>query len=113
MTTRDLIDPVLRFDLIGVDAFVELDVVTHGGHTFSLPLLPPQSPIGLSIPGGPSFGVTFQVDLIFDIEASIDVHGGFFLKLPDDAFFEASLTDGTLTNLGLYVLIRGEGRLTY
>ena len=94
----------MRFDVSGASAFIELDVVASEGHTFALPLfrLPP-SPLGFSIPGGPSVGLTFQVDLIFDVEASVDLHGGFFLQLPDDAFFEASLK-GTVTHLNLCVL---------
>ena len=102
MTDDQVVNPTLRFDLAGVQAFIELDVVASGGHTFELPLfrLPP-SPLGIDIPGGPKLGLTFEINLIFNFQASIDLSGGFFFKLPDNAFFEASLLDGTLSDINL------------
>lgn len=95
-------NPTLRFDLKGVEAFVELDVVANGDSSFTLPLfqLPPGL-LGFSIPSGPSLGLTFQIDLVFNLAANLDVHGGFFVQLPEDAFFEASILDGALTNVSL------------
>ena len=99
---EDFVKPSLRFDLRDISAFMELDVAASGAHTFSLPLFrSPPSPLGFSIPRGPSLGLTFQIDLIFTFSAEIDLNGGFFLQLPDDAFFEANLIDGALGDLGL------------
>jgi hypothetical protein len=97
----DIVNPTLRFDLRGVSAFMEIDLVANGGHTFTLPLFrSPPSPLGFSIPGGPSLGLNFQLDLIFSFAATIDLTGGFFFQMPQDSFFEASLVNGALGDLG-------------
>lgn len=102
LTDDEITNPTLRFDLKGVEAYVELDVVANGDSSFSLPLfqLPPGL-LGFAIPSGPSIGLTFQVELVFNVAANLDVHGGFFVQLPEDAFFEASIMDGALTNVSL------------
>ena len=99
-----LLNPSLRFDLSGVEAFIELDVVLKTQTTFSLTLL--RNPPGVlnfdtGIPGGPRAGVFFTLELIISASAAVDLNGGFFFKLPDTAFFEASLKDGVLTDLNL------------
>jgi len=86
----------------GVSAFILLDVKANGGHTFDLPLFrTPPNPLGIDIPGGPKLGLVFEVDLIFNFAASLDLQGGFFFKLPDTAFFEATLLNGTISNIDL------------
>ena len=97
-----VINPILRFDMRGVSAFILLDVKANGGHTFDLPLFrTPPNPLGIDIPGGPKLGLVFEVDLIFNFAASLDLQGGFFFKLPDTAFFEATLLNGTISNIDL------------
>lgn len=106
LTDDTVVNPTLRFDLKGVSAFVELDVVANGDASFNIPLFRiPPGPLGFSIPNGPSLGLTFQIDLVFNVAANLDLSGGFFVQLPDDAFFEASLLDGALTNVSLWVII--------
>jgi hypothetical protein len=103
-----LLNPVMRFDLRGVEIFINLDVIIKGEFSFKLTLfeLPPGT-FNFAIPGldeeGPRAGLFFGIDLIFTVSANVDLNGGFFVKLPDTAFFQASLTDGTLTDLSLLV----------
>ncbi|KAJ9150233.1 hypothetical protein NKR23_g3638 [Pleurostoma richardsiae] len=99
LTDEEIFNPTLRFDLKGLQAFVELDVVTDGATTLTVPLFrSPPSPLGIDIPNGPKLGLTFEVNLIFAVAAMIDLHGGFFLDLPD-GFFEADIINGTLSDL--------------
>jgi hypothetical protein len=96
----------MRFDLSGVEAFVNIDILISGSNSFTVPLFrQPPSPLGIQLPpiGPPAFslGLIFNIDLVFTVSGSIDVSGGFFIKLPEDAFFEASLFEGALTNVNL------------
>ncbi|KAK3375381.1 hypothetical protein B0H63DRAFT_277765 [Podospora didyma] len=54
------------------------------------------SPLGLGFPGL-SVGVVFYVDLVFSLSSAIDLEGGFYVKVADGAFMEASIFGGEIT----------------
>jgi hypothetical protein len=98
------LNPVLRFDLKGVEVFAELDIILKKEFTFKVTLFEiPPGTLNFAIPGldAPRAGVFFFIDLIFTVSAAVDLNGGFFFKLPDTSFFQASLKDGALTDLSL------------
>ncbi len=97
ITDELIIDPVVRLDFTGVEAYVSLAVDVSAGATYAVNLFTSDSPIGLGFPGL-SIGVVFYVDLVFSLTEEIELEGGFYVKLADDAFLEASVFGGAITD---------------
>jgi len=96
LTDEAIIDPTVRLEFTGVEAYVDLRVAMSVGATYSLNLFTSESPIGLGFPGL-SVGVVFYVDLVFSLTDAIDLEGGFYVKVADNAFLEASVFGGDIT----------------
>lgn len=95
LTTENIVKPVVRFEFKGVEATANMDVVASGTLAFTLNLFTSQTPLGISVPGL-KLGLLFSVDLAFSLSDSVDLAGGFHMKLPDDAFFELDVFDGDI-----------------
>ncbi|KAL5612993.1 hypothetical protein BROUX41_003930 [Berkeleyomyces rouxiae] len=95
LSNENLINPVLRMDFVGVKAWIELGLIVTGGKTFTLNLYTSQSPIGIGFPGL-NVGVLLFVDLVLDVDAEIDITGGFYVELANNSFIEAALLKGEL-----------------
>lgn len=92
---EDLINPTFRVDLRGFSTFVNLDVLVSGSRTFEVTLI--KSPPGFlnaAIPGVGSIGLILSLNLVVDLSATLDINGGFFVELPEDAFIETSIFGG-------------------
>jgi len=76
---------------------VDIEVAMSAGATYAVNLFASNSPIGLGFPGL-SVGVVFYVDLVFSLTDQIDLEGGFYVKLADDAYLEASVFGGDITD---------------
>ncbi|KAK9783547.1 hypothetical protein SCAR479_00106 [Seiridium cardinale] len=94
---EDLFHPTVRLEFNQVEAYVFLGVETSASGTYSINLFASQSPIGLGFPGL-SVGVVFYVDLVFSLSAEIDLTGGFYVKLADDAYLETDIFGGDITD---------------
>jgi hypothetical protein len=94
---EDLFHPTVRLEFNEVEAYAFLGVETSTSGTFSINLFSSQSPIGLGFPGL-SVGVVFYVDLIFGLSEEIDLTGGFYVKLQNDAYLEADIFGGDITD---------------
>ncbi|KAK3938511.1 hypothetical protein QBC46DRAFT_390074 [Diplogelasinospora grovesii] len=97
LTDEDIIDPTVRLDFTGVEAYADLEVDISTGATYAVNLFTSDSPLSLGFPGL-SVGVVFYVDLVFSLTEEIDLEGGFYVKLADDAFLEASVFGGDIVN---------------
>jgi hypothetical protein len=96
LTDEDIIDPAVRLDFSGVEAYVDIELSMSAGATYSINLFTTNSPIGLGFPGL-SVGVVFYVDLVFSLSEMIDLEGGFYLQVADGSFLEASVFGGDIT----------------
>ncbi|KAK9421148.1 hypothetical protein SUNI508_05996 [Seiridium unicorne] len=94
---EDLFHPTVKLEFNQVEAYVFLGVETSTSGTYSINLFASQSPIGLGFPGL-SVGVVFYVDLVFSLSAEIDLTGGFYVKLADDAYLETDIFGGDITD---------------
>lgn len=94
---EDLFHPTVKLEFHEVEAYAFLGVETSGSGTFSINLFSSQSPIGLAFPGL-SVGVVFFVDLVFGLTDEIDLTGGFYVKLADDAYLEADIFGGDIVD---------------
>lgn len=97
----DILDPSFRIDLRGMSAFVDLDISATGAATFAIPLLPSPAKFLTSLVRGVEADLGFTIDLVFDVQAGLEIRGGFAVAFPDDVFFEAGLFDGAMGNLNL------------
>ncbi|KAL1891471.1 hypothetical protein Cpir12675_004948 [Ceratocystis pirilliformis] len=95
LTNEDVIHPVLRIDFTSVKAWIEVGLIVSGGKAFSLNLYSSQTPVGIGVPGL-NIGVLLFVDLVIDIDAEIDMTGGFFVELAENSYIEAALLKGQL-----------------
>ncbi|KAL2886221.1 hypothetical protein HOO65_060051 [Ceratocystis lukuohia] len=95
LTNEDVINPVLRIDFTSVKAWIEVGLIVSGGKAFSLNLYSSQTPIGIGVPGL-NIGVLLFVDLVIDVDAEIDMTGGFFVELAENSYIEAALLKGQL-----------------
>ncbi|EOO02257.1 hypothetical protein UCRPA7_2274 [Phaeoacremonium minimum UCRPA7] len=97
LTDKEIINPKVRLSFEGVEAYVDLRIAMSAGATYVVNLFTSNSPIGLGFPGL-SVGVVFYVDLVFALTEEIDLEAGFYVKLADDAFLEASVFGGDITD---------------
>jgi hypothetical protein len=94
---EDLIHPTVRLEFTDVEAYAFLGVETSTSQTFSINLFTSNSPIGIGFPGL-SVGVVFFVELVFSLTEEIDLTGGFSVKLANDAYLEADIFGGDVTD---------------
>jgi len=97
LKNEDVINPVMRLDFNGVEAFVDLGVKAAGGATYAVNLFSSQDPSGLGIPGL-SLGLMFHLDLVFSLSSDIDLTGGFYVNLADGSFLETEVFTGDVTD---------------
>ncbi|KAH8910316.1 hypothetical protein BR93DRAFT_957275 [Coniochaeta sp. PMI_546] len=97
LTDEDIINPTVRLEFSGVEAYVDMEVAMSAGASYAVNLFASTSPIGLGFPGL-SVGVVFYVDLVFSLTEQIDLQGGFYVKLADSAYLEASVFGGDITD---------------
>lgn len=97
LTTEDIVKPVVRLEFRGVEAYVDMEVAMSAGATYAVELFASNSPVGLGLPGL-SLGLVFYVDLVFSLSAMLDLTGGFYVRVPDDAFLEVDVFDGDVTD---------------
>ena len=97
LTTQDIIKPVVRLDLGGVEAYVDLDIDVSASAVYAINLFTSNSPVGIGFPGL-SVGLVFYVDLVFSASAVLDLEGGFYVSLEDDAFLETDVFSGDITD---------------
>ncbi|KAK3692661.1 hypothetical protein B0T22DRAFT_21626 [Podospora appendiculata] len=95
--SEDIVKPSVRLDFTGVEAYVDVGVDVSDGAVYAVNLFSSETPLGLGFPGL-SVGLVFYVDLVFSLTAKIDLEGGFYVKLADDAFLEASIFGGDITD---------------
>ncbi|KAJ9154994.1 hypothetical protein NKR23_g2213 [Pleurostoma richardsiae] len=97
LTDEEIVNPVVRLEFDGVEAYVDLGIVTNAGATYTVNLFTSNSPIGLGFPGL-DVGVVFYVDLVFTLTAEVDLEAGFYVQLADGSYLEASLFGGDITD---------------
>ncbi|KAK7744785.1 hypothetical protein SLS62_010018 [Diatrype stigma] len=92
---EDLFDPSLKFSFKDAEFFVNVAVNISAAQWIAIDLFASQTPIGIRVPGL-TVGVVFIIDLVFSLAEELDVTGGFWVKLPDDAFVEAGIFSGDI-----------------
>jgi hypothetical protein len=97
LTTEDIIKPTVRLEFEGVEAYVNLGIATSAGATYAINLFTSNSPVGLGFPGL-SLGLVFYLDLVFSLTSAVDLKGGFYVNIEDDAFLETDAFTGDIVD---------------
>lgn len=95
---KDIVNPKFRVDLAGVEVYVEVDVIVSDSNQFVVPLLPFLPGLtNINLPGLRA-GLFIDLLLVLGVSGAADVRGGFYVKIPDGAFFEIDISeDGDTT----------------
>lgn len=91
----------LKFQFDGLELYMELDTVLSLGATYTINVLTVSSPVGFAVGNDIHVGVTFTLDLIFDVQAQIDVRSGFHIKLDDGIAFSLPMFSKNVTSAKL------------
>lgn len=97
---EDFFDPTLQFSFKDAEFYVDVAVNISAAQWVAIDLFASQTPIGIRVPGL-TVGVVFIIDLVFSLEEQLDVSGGFWVKLPDEAFIEAGVFSGDIGDTNL------------
>jgi hypothetical protein len=97
---EDLLNPSLELSFFDAEAYVDLSLNLSAKAWVMVDLFATQSPVGVKV-NGLTAGLVFIVDLVFTVEAEVDMSGGFWVKLPDAAFFDLDLFSGELEESNL------------
>ena len=94
----DIVNPKFRVDLSGVEVYAEVDVIVSDSNQFVVPLLPFLPGLtNINLPGLRA-GLFIDLLLVFEVSGEADIGGGFYVKIPDGAFFEIDISeDGDTT----------------
>ncbi|KAF4633483.1 hypothetical protein G7Y89_g4624 [Cudoniella acicularis] len=83
---------LLKFQFDGLELYMEIDTILSAGGSYSFPLYRSESPLGFTAGKDVDIGITFSIDLLLSVEASIDISSGFHILL----------NDGVAVNLPLF-----------
>ena len=97
---EDFFDPALEVTFNEVEFYVDVSVAISAAQWVAIDLFASQTPIGIRIPGM-TVGVVFIIDLVFSLAEELDFTGGFWVKLPEEAYIKAGLLDGELGDANL------------
>ena len=100
LTDEDIIDPTVRLDFRGVEAYLDLEFRASSEATYAVNLLSTDDPLEMGLPNL-DVGVMFHVDVVFAVDAMVDLDGGFHVVLGDDAYLETSVFGGDITDFFL------------
>ena len=97
---EDFFDPTLEVTFNDVEFYVDVSVAISAAQWVAIDLFASQTPIGIRVPGM-TVGVVFVIDLVFSLAEELDYTGGFWVKLPEEAYIKAGLLDGELGDANL------------
>jgi hypothetical protein len=97
LTTEDIIKPVVRLEFNEVEAYIDLDLKASASATYAVTLFSTESPVGLGLPDL-DVGLVFSLDLVFSVSAFVDLQGGFYVKLANDAYLDTDLFGGAIAD---------------
>ncbi|KAI0160221.1 hypothetical protein GGR57DRAFT_411180 [Xylariaceae sp. FL1272] len=110
----------LRFELDGLEIYLELDTLLTAESSYTLNLYTSDSPIGFAVSDDNYVGVVVAVDLILNADANIDISTGVHFKANDGLAFDLSLFGQNVTGIDnpgssfefLPLTVSGAGTLT-
>ena len=97
---EDFFDPTLEVTFNEVEFYVDFSVAISAAQWVAIDLFASQTPIGIKVPGM-TVGVVFVIDLVFSLAEELDFTGGFWVKLPEEAYIQTGLLEGDLGDANL------------
>jgi hypothetical protein len=100
VTNHGFFHPSLKLTFSGVQAYASLGVRVSDSDTFSVNLFKSKSPIGIGFKGL-DVGVVLIVDLVFSLDAGIDLSAGFTVTVPDGSYVQVDFLSGEINESSL------------
>ena len=71
----------LHFLFDGLELYMLADTILSSGVTYTLSLYRSESALGVEITKNLNLGIIFEIDLILEVDATIDISSGFHIKV--------------------------------
>jgi hypothetical protein len=88
----------VRVDLGGVGGHVELDIKAAAGASVSIPIFESDISVGIPCSEDIDIGLFLAVDLVFALDAAIDVEAGFEFSLPEGTYITVDPLSGSIVD---------------
>ena len=91
----------VRVDFENVGGHIELDVKAAAGASVSIPIFESDISAGIPCSEDVSVGLFLAVDLVFAVDAAIDVEAGFEFSLPEGTYITVDPLTGDIVDKNL------------
>lgn len=95
----------LQFVFDDLELYMLLDTTLSLGATYTLNLYRSDTPLGIDISPNLDLGIIFSIDLILDVDGTIDVSSGLHMKLEDGLAINIALFSEAVSDITLYAKI--------
>ncbi|KAJ4298851.1 hypothetical protein N0V90_004094 [Kalmusia sp. IMI 367209] len=92
-------DVTLNFQFDDMELYLELNTILGAGATYELNLYTSNTPIGIGVGRDLTLGVVFKVDLLLNVEGTIDISSGLHIKLDDGVGIDIALFSDAVSNI--------------
>lgn len=92
-------DVTLNFQFDDMELYLEVNTVLGAGATYELNLYTSNTPVGIGIGQNLTLGVVFKVDLLLNVQGTIDISSGLHIKLDDGVGIDIALFSDAVSNI--------------
>jgi hypothetical protein len=91
----------IRVDFEDVGGHFEFDIQAAAGNSYSIPIFESEVGVGIAVSEDVTVGLLLAVDLVFSLDAAIDVEAGFEFSLPQGTFITVDSLTGDIVDKSL------------
>jgi hypothetical protein len=91
----------IRVDFEDVGGHFEFDIQAAAGNSYSIPIFESEVGVGIAVSEDVTVGLLLAIDLVFSLDAAIDVEAGFEFSLPQGTFITVDSLTGDIVDKSL------------
>jgi hypothetical protein len=91
----------IRVDFEDVGGHFEFDIQAAAGNSYSIPIVESEVGVGIAVSEDVTVGLLLAIDLVFSLDAAIDVEAGFEFSLPQGTFITVDCLTGDIVDKSL------------
>jgi hypothetical protein len=91
----------VRVDFENVGGHMEFDIQAAADISYSIPIFESEVGVGIPCSEDVTFGMLLAIDLVFSLDAAIDVEAGFEFSLPEGTFITVDPLTGDIVDKNL------------
>jgi hypothetical protein len=91
----------VRVDFENVGGHMEFDIQAAAGISYSIPIFESEVGVGIPCSVDVTVGMLLAIDLVFSLDAAIDVEAGFEFSLPEGTFITVDPLTGDIVDKNL------------